>query len=851
MQDKRLQDILSSREENYVIPFYWQHGNHRDKIPEQVDRIFRSGCRAICVEARPHPKFCEEEWWQDMEVIIRECASRSMKIWILDDKHFPTGFANGIVAEKYPERRQWLIKERHLDVIGPAQQTSVLLTPSSEEEPLVGVFAYRRVPDVDRQIIEGNPVVLTDKVRGGTLCWDIPEGCWRLFFVYRTRHGGNGDYIDMISAESAGLQIEAVYEPHFQRLGKYFGSVIAGFFSDEPQFHNQRVANSLKSPNLYEFVIGQESLALPFNDKVVEMMSAELGEDATPWLGELWYESKHSPATRLAYMNAITILYRECFSRPVGNWCRAHGVEYIGHIIEDMNAHCRMGYGPGHYFRALDGQDMGGIDIVLHQVMPGFGQYIHTASGLGGAYSPAFFDYVLGKLGASIAHQNPRMRGRAMCEVFGAYGWGEGATMMKWLIDFLLVRGINYFVPHAFSPEYPDPDCPPHFGAEGHDPQFEGFSAIMSYANKMAHLLSGARHVADVALLYHAEAEWMSGIDNSMLMQEPARVLYDRHIDFDIVCADTFLADAAVRDGRLEINGERFASIVAPGTRLLPAGLIAKLREFEKEGVPVFFADTAPDGSGFTPVALSEIADAVSAHARPDIEVEGSFPLLRCYHAVRDGSDVFFFFNESPSVTAATKIRLPAKGSFARLRLLEDVAEKGFSENGSIGISLLPGQSEAVIFTEADALPTGRSYEKTEKISPEYAIEIAESDDLSAFRSYTVTRELFNINGPEKLPDFSGKMKYTFRAVINRPAKDTAIDLGEVGQTAELWVNGEYAGIRVAKPYLYEIGRFLKDGENEFTVIAANTLAQKERDYFSTFLQLQPAGLLGPVTLRH
>ncbi|MFR6327621.1 MAG: hypothetical protein ACLUOI_01455 [Eisenbergiella sp.] len=55
-----------------------------------------------------------------------------------------------------------------------------------------------------------------------------------------------------------------------------------------------------------------------------------------------------------------------------------------------------------------------------------------------------------------------------MCEIFGNYGWAEGAQTMKWLTDFMLVRGINVFVPHAFSPkDFPDPDCPPHFYAHG------------------------------------------------------------------------------------------------------------------------------------------------------------------------------------------------------------------------------------------------------------------------------------------------------------------------------------------------------------------------------------------------
>lgn len=64
-------------------------------------------------------------------------------------------------------------------------------------------------------------------------------------------------------------------------------------------------------------------------------------------------------------------------------------------------------------------------------------------------------------------------KGRALCEVFGAYGWAEGLKLMKWLLDHMLVNGINYFVPHAFSmKDFPDPDCPPHFYARGMNPQF-------------------------------------------------------------------------------------------------------------------------------------------------------------------------------------------------------------------------------------------------------------------------------------------------------------------------------------------------------------------------------------------
>lgn len=98
--------------------------------------------------------------------------------------------------------------------------------------------------------------------------------------------------------------------------------------------------------------------------------------------------------------------------------------------------------------------------------------YHHDAYQTGGS-DGQFYHYALAKLGASAASLYPHKEGRAMCEAFGAYGWNEGLKTMKWIADHLVSRGINYIVPHAFSPKaYPDFDCPPHFYAHGHNPQY-------------------------------------------------------------------------------------------------------------------------------------------------------------------------------------------------------------------------------------------------------------------------------------------------------------------------------------------------------------------------------------------
>lgn len=83
----------------------------------------------------------------------------------------------------------------------------------------------------------------------------------------------------------------------------------------------------------------------------------------------------------------------------------------------------------------------------------------------------------------------------------------------KYLVDHSMVRGINHFVPHAFSPkEFPDPDCPPHFYAHGNSTQFRHFGVLMKYTNRICELISGGRHTVSAVVLYHGEGDWMGNI---------------------------------------------------------------------------------------------------------------------------------------------------------------------------------------------------------------------------------------------------------------------------------------------------------------------------------------------------
>ena len=79
--------------DNYIFPFLWMRGEEEEILRNEIGKIHECGIRAICVEARPHDDFCGPGWWHDMDIVLDEARKRDMKVWILDDKHFPTGYA--------------------------------------------------------------------------------------------------------------------------------------------------------------------------------------------------------------------------------------------------------------------------------------------------------------------------------------------------------------------------------------------------------------------------------------------------------------------------------------------------------------------------------------------------------------------------------------------------------------------------------------------------------------------------------------------------------------------------------------------------------------------------------------
>ncbi|MBQ4452061.1 MAG: hypothetical protein II912_06785 [Clostridia bacterium] len=839
--DAKLKNILTdTKGSDGLLPFIWLMTKaDTGQMVGMLKTVKSCGMNAVCVESRTFDDFAGESWWPLITAILEEAKRLNMRVWILDDTHYPTGYACG-EAERHPDKRRLHLAEFHTDVIGPkrAQQR---LWPFSPEDELLAAVAVRRSGKGEE--LDDQCLLLPVETKNGYLSFNAPEGIWRIFQLWITHEGSSSRsaYINMLSPESVQLLVDAVYEKHYEHLSEYFGKELAGFFSDEPSFGNTFVKGRGISTGFHRKTLGMPGLALPWCKGLEDRLAGKLGEDIIPKLPLLWYGGEGSARVRDAYMDTVSAMYGENFSKRIGAWCRERGVEYIGHIIEDDNSHCRLGNSPGHYFRSLEGQDMAGLDVVLAQILPGFVHTDHRASNSAGCVDPLFYSFTLPKLGVSLAHLRPHMKNRTMCEIFGAYGWGLDVPSMKWLLDHFLVFGVNRFVPHAFSPVYPNPDCPPHFYGGGQNPQFEDFQVLMRYAGRMIQLLEGNR-VPDVALLYHAEMDW-SG-KPFMPNEYAEQVLTEAQIDYDLVPADD-LEDADVRNSVWHDGNAAFRLLVVPQAEEIPLRVIKRINALADKGIPVVQIGQVTAGLKAACTELERLPEYVESLGLRSFKTAEPEPYLRVLRVQSEGRDTFMLFNESVTDEIVAEAVLPARGRYTCLDLLGERHEDRFTPDGCVQLRLKPYESRVLAF-EGTYEPLAQKEEpalRPEELREKWEIAAADCTDMDA---YTVLKEDSELTTIETLiPDFAGRVRYTCRL---KGAEDIRqIELKGVGDTAVLTVNGKPAGRRICAPYLFRTEGLWQEGENTLAVTVSTTLTRRQPDRFSACMVSSPPGLEGPV----
>ncbi len=861
----RIKHVINGEHDNYLFPFFWLAGEEETIIKEYIQKVYDCGIRAICLESRTHPDFLGERWWSDLSFIISECKRLNMKVWILDDAHFPTGYANGAVKEADKKLKKVHLNCNVINVRGKNKYFKINYYSKMIMSGMIGgntnianyevykIVAAKRKNGQSFEV-DGQFIDLTPNIKGAYIEWEVPEGYWSIFIISKELNAcaKNNEYINFLQKESVQLFIDTIYEPHYAHLKDEFGDTIAGFFSDEPGFYN-----NTKGMDTFTCSIGI-NMPLPFSDEFEQRLLNEYGKEYIFKLPALFYEcGEETSLIRYQYMDALTKTYQENFSCALGKWCEERNVEYIGHIIEDNNAHTRLGYGTGHYFRSMTGQHMSGADIVLHQVLPENNYYskgfLHNELRDG-----EFFHYGLLHLPSSAAHIDPRYKGRAMCELFGAYGWSEGLSLMKWIADFCLVRGINQYVPHAFSlAEFPATDCPPHFYGRGKNMQYPYMGILFNYMNRVSHLLSNGEKVVDIAILYHAESEWTG---DYMYYQTVGKELMQSQIDYDVLSCD-YLLQGKMKNGNLNVLNANYKCLIIPKSEKLPIEVIKKLNKLVEEGLKLIFVDnyitSAIEGGNqkllkdlkeeVSIIELTDIVENMSEFAR--IKTSEKHENLRVYQYRQGENIIMMFFNENKYNAINTQLTLK-KSEIVRYNALnnefyQQVVEAIDDDLMTFSINLTAFESRIYIL--------GKTY-VTLKIEKEYRNERIIDDVFTLYKKngdlYDKVAELEELKPLHLLiANYSGSVKYhtTFNNISE--INEGKISITDVKEVVKVTLNGECLGVQIAPPYDFAFSNKLQE-HNNLEIEVVTSMYEQVKDSMSEMSEIYPQGILGDVKIK-
>jgi hypothetical protein len=506
------------------------------------------------------------------KVLVEEAKKRDLRVWIIDDAGYPSGFAGGLISEKKPElRMQALTIAQTLPVKGGE-------TLKQAVGPDTAAVTARNAA--------GDRVAVP--IAGGAIAWTAPPGGdWTVLVVdhvFRTSPTASAtnlthrkdttqsveDYMDP-TATMAWIQF--THEGYYKAMPEEFGKTIIGFRGDEPDY----------------------SIAgLPWTPKFFERFQQVKGYDVRPYVAAMLMASggRGEAAVKLTdvevrakadYYDVFSQMFAEGFFQVQGEWCAAHGVEYQVHLNhEEMEM--QLVRSEGDFMRDMKYVEVPGIDAIWHQI-----------------WTDTISDYP--RLASSAAHIYGHPR--SFTESFGAYRPAPDLGVARYVLTEQIVRGITLTEgmsygasspPPADAPQQPAPAAAgpprPRVPAAMADP---GWPALMDYIRRLTYVMAMGRPGAEVAVYLPSSSLWLGDGASDVAFVSTERMLAERQIDFDIIGLDALATDLKAGPGVLEtMSGNKYRVVILPSLAVISQTELDRLRAFEKGGGKALFLGRTP-----------------------------------------------------------------------------------------------------------------------------------------------------------------------------------------------------------------------------------------------------------------
>jgi hypothetical protein len=788
------------------MPFwFWNDDLELDELLRQLHAFHAADFGGFVLHARVGLSrrigYLTPEYFRLVRAVVAEAARLDMKVILYDEGSYPSGSAHGAVVAENADYASQAIGLWEREVTGPFTGYWRPNTGRALLDRHVCTVLGRVDADggIDPATVRELPSLQHDVVR-----IDVPDGHWKTMSVWNTHSGGHVRGVfpeeetgslsappagDLLNPAAVACFLRLTHDQYYRHLAEYFGSTVIAMFTDEPE------------------VLGRHPIRpadpRPFTAGLTEWLEERWGCDPRTWLPALWLDyGAGTEPFRHRYEEAIHDRLHEVFYAAQSSWCAEHGIALTGHPArsDEMSAL--------RHFQ-LPGQDM-----VWRYVEPEAGTAVE------GYHSVA----------AKVATSSARLQGarRVLTEVCGAYGWRLTLEEVKWLYDWHLVRGNNLINPHALFYSIrgrraweSEPDLFLHNVWQEYVP------ALNRYAQRVSGLLCDGIHVCEVGIL----------CDGNRVPWLAASQLYRNQIDF-LYLDDQAVTTATTDGGLLRAGAQGYRVVVVEGDPPLSEAAGERLAEFERAGGNVIRFEPGTD-------LLAEL-DAVLER---DLRLQPPHPELRYTHHRRDGVDLYYLVNEG-SEEIYGQLHIASAGHAEYWNPLSGQRTVAAASGSSRSVALRLGRRESVVLAVAGGAPpipvelgaSSRGTAPAKRIALDVPWQVSAPNGAPV--AATTLGDWAQCAGLEL---FSGTLCYDadieVEVEVAAGAGSPTLSLGQVGDIAEVSLDGAAVGVRMWAPYDFRLPDRLAAGPHHLQVRVTNSMANAYEG------SQRPSGLMGPVSL--
>lgn len=741
--------------------WFWNNTITCEGIDRQIDEMYENGIRAFYVIGEPEnwfpdtrathlsPKYLSDEYLELLFYAFKKAKEKGMYTWLYNEGAFPSGAACGLVTEKYPELVYKYISVRKFVL----QKGQVYTAHQNAIAAFVGEarIADGYAPQEDAEIHE----------------------------YYWSCNGTHRLSLRVDNAERRGSE-EFIKITH-ERMKKYFadhmGADVHYMFDDESYMGGwtkdlDRIFYDIYGYDMADYAPFISGAKSPRTDKEYRAVSD--------------------------YMMLCGDLIRDHYFILMRDWLRNTNMQSVGHLDNDDKVQGAYMMHYGNVMKTMRAFDVPGIDVIWEQIS-------YPKNGKCCRESMEFFP----RLASSAARQIGK--NVALTESFAVYGAQVQPDLMRFVINYQAVRGINLFNFMTISNDRETPmrqQFRPNF--LGDNVGMDCLKQITDYTARLSYIMQKGKSEVKTALYYPLRSICAGGEKGKLAGKSfvaLGEMLEQYGVSFDFIDED-FVLNAKIENGVL----------------------VGEFVSYEN----IFVAE-----GDFEIPEVTEKLSMLKSEICPDIRRKD--PFLQTRKVVfDDGSEGYFLYNQSDKLLRENIEIISYKKPYEIDLFTGDIYDIPYGKNTNgvtLDISLLCGEGIFLLFTDENIEVKAKSvWEKLTELT-EFKSSISRiyklDDEKGVCNLYP---ELDWQDGfMEWDESFSGEVTYVCKLPLLARG-NYRLCLGEVRHYAKIYLDDKKIGECTMYPYTM-ILHDIKGGE-ELKIVVANTPANEcaNSDYFDRHL---------------